>query len=278
MVIEPNTYSIIIVTHNCEKHLEKAMASIKNQSLQPKQIIIVDSGSEDPQYLNRYSEATIIHNQSDIGFCMGNNIGYKQISDEIEFIFFLNPDAFPSPNFAREAIEHMNTDSNCGALTGTLLGYNIESDKPTGFIDTTGIFQKWYGKWYDRDQGKEYDSERHRDTQEIPAICAASLFCRKKALDSTLIRNSEVMDNTFYMYKEDIDLSLRLKKKGWKLLFIPHLSTYHCRGWQRDRKKMPREFRLCSSRNELRIQFRKKHPIGILYSLLKHTLVKICDL
>lgn len=274
--------SAIIVTHNSEIFMEKLFDAISVQTHPVDQIILVDSGSKDRSYLNRYAElqnVTVVFDEMDIGFCKGNNTGMKHVRDDADYVLFLNPDAFLSPDFILNAIQFMEADNNhqVGMLTPILFGYDIKKNCSTGKYDSTGIFRKWYGRWYDRGQGQETHVLSLTKQEEVPAICGALMFCRKKALDSVLIRGEEVFDNTFYMYKEDIDLSLRLKEKGWKLVLLPLLKAYHCRGWNPDRKQMPRKFRLCSARNELRIHAKSFSPC-VLYSFLKFSLVKVFDI
>jgi len=259
------------------------MECVNQQTTLPEWIVIVDSGSRDPSYLQPYqaqSNVTVVLADKDIGFCKGNNIGMSKIPRHCDYVFLLNPDAFLTPRFVEEAMAFMEDPANrqCGALTGTVLGYDVEAGAAKGAYDSTGVFRSWYGRWYDRDQGSSYQSGRYRQPEVIPAICGAVFFCRKKALESVLIREREILDNTFYMYKEDIDLSIRLQRKGWSLCFVPSLIAYHCRGWQRDRSKMPRELKIASARNELRIQKYQKAPIPFLYSLCKFAAVKIFNI
>ncbi|NGX42635.1 MAG: putative glycosyltransferase EpsH [Chlamydiae bacterium] len=283
MKINQPLCSVIIVTHNGEKHIPKAMKCLKNQTRQADEIIIVDSGSKNPNYLGKYQKEAnvkIILGEKDIGFCKGNNLGMEKLHPSADYVFFLNPDAFPNPDFLENSIAYMENPLNqcCGAITGTTLGYDIDLDQPTGKYDSTGIFHSWYGKWYDRAQGEKFNANLYIKEEDIPAICGAVFFCRKTALDEVEIREAEIFDNTFFMYKEDIDLSLRLRKKGWKLMFVPQLLAYHCRGWHRDRGKAPRIMRLYSAKNELKIHARNLSPIGMLYSLMKLFAVKVFDL
>ncbi len=267
------TCAVIIVTHNSESYLPICLRALHEQTVKLNQIIVIDSGSSDMNYL--FTEYNIFLNiqKSNVGFCKGNNIGYSYINPGTDYILFLNPDAFLSKDFIERAMDKMEEPSsaNVGALSGQLLGYDIARHAPTGLVDTTGIFSTWYGRWYDRGQGKP--NGHYTDDESIPALCGALMFCRKKALDSILLGNDEVMDPEFFMYKEDIDLSLRLRKKGWKLLFCPALTSYHCRGWQHDRSKVPLHLRLLSAKNEMRLYRRMKSP-KYFYSLFKYTLVK----
>jgi len=275
--------AVIIVTHNSQLHLPKAMLCLQQQSRPADQVVLVDSGSADPSHLMTYQQdpkVTVVLAKGDIGFCRGNNIGMGRLSSNCDYVFFLNPDAFLTPRFLEDAIAFMEQPHNqaYAALTGKILGYDIQQDRPTGKYDTTGVFRKWYGRWYDRGQGMDCNPELYLNQEDIPAICGAVFFCRKKALDAVLIRGNEAFDNNFYMYKEDIDLSIRLRKNGGKLAYLPHLSAYHCRGWNPDRSKMPRNFRLASARNELRIHLRSFSLAGSIYSSLKYASVRFLDL
>lgn len=274
--------AVIMVTHNSARYLEKAMECLQKQTLFPRQIIIIDSGSYDTEYLFRYNQhenITLMLSKRNIGFCQANNLGMTLVNSECNYILFLNPDTFLSPTFIEGAFAFMEDPNNkrCGALTGTLLGYDIDSGTPTGRYDSTGIFHTWYGNWFDRAQGQECSTQAFTTQENVPAICGALMFCRKSALESILINEKEVFDNKFGMYKEDIDLSCRLRKAKWLLTHCPHLSAYHCRGWNRNRALVPHHLRVLSARNELRLHMRLKSPIKTLYSFAKYSVVNWLD-
>jgi N-acetylglucosaminyl-diphospho-decaprenol L-rhamnosyltransferase len=270
--------AVIIVTHNSMPYIDKCMQCVRCQTLPPAQVIIIDSGSACTNYLEAYQKeqnTQVYFSQKNIGFCQGNNIGLSLVQENIEHILFLNPDAFLSPPFLEQAVYYMNENPKLGALSGLLLGYDMALDRPTHKIDSSGIFRTWYGRWYDRDQGLDYRPEYYI-SESVPALCGALMFCRKKALESALLGPHEAMDEAFYMYKEDIDLSLRLRGKGWDLQMLPHLIAYHCRGWQKDRKQVSRTLRLLSAKNEMKLFARLRSPC-IFYSMLKYCAVKFLD-
>ncbi|MBA3238081.1 MAG: glycosyltransferase family 2 protein [Parachlamydiaceae bacterium] len=275
--------AVIVVTHNSEKHLDKCMQCLNSQTLQASQIVLVDSGSADRTYLNKFASMAgvdVVLAEKDIGFCKGNNIGLTKITPDVDFILFINPDAFAMPTFLEEAVAFMLLDSQktCGALTGTTAGYSIESDFPTGLYDTTGVFCTWWGCWYDRGQGEAVNSQLYSSIEEIPAICGAVYFCRRIAVRDVMLPGEELFDSRFYMYKEDIDLSLRLRAHGWKLMFVPTVKSFHCRGWNSNRKSMPKKMRLHSAYNELTIHWRQKWMVPTFYSGLKYWAVKCFNL
>lgn len=274
--------SVIIVTYNCEKYIRKAMDSLRDQTRLADQVIIIDSGSADTAYLKEYAtqpNVTVSVGHQGIGFCRANNQAMSLVSSKADYVFFLNPDAMLTPDFLEGAIDYMEMPENkrVGALTGKVFGYNIDQDKPSGLYDSTGIFQSWYGRWYDRGQGQPIDEALYQEEMSVPAICGAVYFCRLSALKTILLRGSEVFDSTFFMYKDDIDLSLRLRNSGWDVKYVPSLVAYHCRGWNPDRSKMPRVFRLYSAWNELRIHARQGQPVPVAYSFCKYAAVKLLD-
>lgn len=274
--------SVILVTYNCPDYLEKAIGCLNAQSHQADQIIIVDTGSRDSGYLfsyHQYPNVSVHFAEKESGFCKGNNVGWTKVAPDADYVFLLNPDAFLTSDYLKNAVDFMEDSyhADCGAITGMTLGYDLKKNHPTGKYDSTGIFRTWYGKWYDRGQGMDVCPDLFANQEELPGICGAVFFCRKKALDQVLIRGTELLDSTFYMYKEDIDLSIRLRKKKWKLFYVPKLVAYHCRGWNPDRSKMSRKVRLCSAKNEFRIQFKNGCLPGLLYSGLKFSAVKLFD-
>lgn len=271
--------AVVIVTYNSENVLPTCMNALLNQTVKSNLIIIVDSGSKDTSYLSSYGDlegVSLKLCRDNVGYCHGNNLGMMEIPKEIDYVLFLNPDAFLSLSFIEQALQFMESSMNAevGALSGPLLGYDLNSQKSSGRIDSTGIFQNWYGKWYDRHQGQSISKIDSLIEQEVPAICGALMFCRKAALLQSQLKRGEIMDSSFYMYKEDIDLSLRLREKGWKIVLLPHLIAHHCRGWQKERAKIPRFLRLLSAKNELRLHARFKSPY-LVYSFIKYFAVKL---
>lgn len=274
--------SVIIVTHNSERYIHETMECLARQTVPSHHIVIVDCLSKDPSYLKPYQglgHITVHLSDKNLGFCEGNNLGLSLVPKSSDYVLFLNPDAFLTPEFLKRALTHMNATENhmCGMLSGTLLRYDIQEKRLTGTYDSTGIFSTWYGKWYDRDQGCKVDAQKYVKVEKVPALCGALLFCRKGALDQVKLSNGDLFDRAFYMYKEDIDLSCRMRKAGWVLHFCPDFIAYHCRGWQ-ERSHVSKRFRLMAARNEVRLHWRLRAPIKLSYSLLKWSAVQCLDM
>lgn len=261
--------TVIIVTHNSEDYLGECLAKLRSQSHPPAEVVIADSGSENKEYLERFranEEVKLVY-CGDVGFSRANNQGFAERESSSEFVIFLNPDTFLSPDFIRGAIEKMGRLPHVGVLSGRLMGYDLKRRKGTGKLDSTGVFRKPYGRWYDRGQN-ENDFSQYFLEEEVPALCGALLFCRQEALACF---EDNIFDPDFFLYKEDIELSLRLRKNSWKLLYSPELKAYHCRGWS-NRAEIPYLQRKMAAESEILLY--KKHPSPyILWALLKYFLV-----
>lgn len=273
--------AVIVITRNSEQFIDKCIDSINNQTVQPLQIIISDTGSKEFAYIEKYDSQpniTLIDAGKDVGFCKGNNAAIKELSPDVKYVLLLNPDAFLFPDFIEIASAYMESTPKCGICTGTLFGYDIDSAQPTGLYDSTGIHHTWYGKWYDRDQRSPTSSKQYTHPEQVPAACGALMFCRRETLNQVMLQGNNIFDPSFYMYKEDIDLSIRVQKAGWQVVYHPSLQAYHCRGWSKNRKSVPKRYRIASARNELTIHWRSKSPLGLLYSSMKFLAVKALNM
>lgn len=245
--------SIVVVTHNSKHVLAKCVEKLTAWAGDAN-IVVVDSASIDIEYLKDvnllYPNIRVICQDSNVGFCRGNNIGYQATKCfGSDFVLFLNPDAFITPDLLLQLIARMNHHDwgDVAACTPRLMGYSIKDDAPTGRIDSAGIDMYFYGKFFDRGQGSD-DVSVYSTSGEVPAICGAFMLCRRSVLDA-ISPNGEVFDERLYMYKEDIDLSLRLRSAGGRLMYCGDLVAYHCRGWG-GRMEMPRWTIVQSMRND----------------------------
>ena len=264
--------SVVIVTHNSERFIDRCITSLDDQSASASRVIIVDSGSADSAYLDHLStkKGYELHLRQNLGFAAANNFGLNLVAAQSEYICMMNPDTILEPKTFESALALISTDVQVGIVGGRLMGFDIDHGRPTGVLDSTGIFRSWYGRWYDRGQG-ETNSENFMVQEEVPAVCGAFMFCRAAALREVL---PTVFDESFFMYKEDVDLCLRLRKKGWKLLYAPEVELYHARGWASDRKDISYETRCMASRNEIRLNLKHRSPY-LVWALGKYLAVRL---
>lgn len=261
----------VIVTHNSETVLPLCLKELIDQEDVYVSVTIVDSGSADTSYLHSLQKnfSFELIEESNIGFSRANNKGYEAAGSTSEVVVFLNPDTILPRNYLSQAVEILVRNPQAAIVSGILEGYDPQQEKTTGLLDSTGVYRKWYGRWYDRHQGEPLQNVS-LTSQELPAVCGALMVCRQEALKAL---GSDIFDNDFFLYKEDIELSLRLRERGWKLLFTPNLHAFHCRGWKKDRKTMSSQTRLTAARSEVLLY--RKHPSPyMVWALFKYILVR----
>jgi GT2 family glycosyltransferase len=189
---------VIIVTHNSKEELDICLSHLEKQTVPIKGLAIVDSGSVDPQSLDNIHPlpGMKIFKTENVGFSRANNIGFRQIvTDREGMVVFMNPDTFLPPDYLAQAINVLNENPGAAVVSGKLLGYDLKNMKPSGKIDSTGIFRHWYGRWYDRGQGLK-DRGQYELIAAPPALCGALLCCRLKALQPF---NGNVFDPDFFL-------------------------------------------------------------------------------
>ena len=264
--------AVIIVSHNSQAHLPTCLQFLARQQEKPAEIIVVDSGSEDVSYLHtlQKSHSFQLICCENIGFARANNEGIRAVREKVDHILFLNPDLYLPPASIHTALAISRKRAAAGIVSGKLLWYNNEEQQETTRIDSPGIKRQIYGRWVDRGQG-ELDHGQYDSEEEMEALCGAMLLCKVEALEAL---GDTVFDPDFFLYKEDIELCLRMQKKGWQTLYHPAINAYHCRGWQGERAKMSLFLRKTAAVSEIMLY--RKHPSPyLLWALFKYLLVVV---
>ena len=265
---------VIVVTHDSQDVLPRCLEALASQTRRPDRLVIVDSGSRDSSYLTELPEndETIVLLKENIGFSAANNFGVQALPQrDSGMVAFLNPDTFLQPDSLAVAVATLNEHPEVAIVGGRLAGYDSVAGQPTQLLDSTGIFRKWYGRWYDRGQG-EKDRGQYMRSQQVPAVCGALMCCRLAAL--ARFSAESVFNERFFLYKEDIELSLRLSSHGWQLLYQPHLQAYHCRGWNRQRQHIPYPLRLQAAWSEILLYLEHPSPY-MIWAAMKYLLVRL---
>jgi GT2 family glycosyltransferase len=226
--------SIIIVSYNVKYFLEQCLASVQRamEGLQA-EVFVVDNYSEDGsvEYLqSKYSSAKFIQNEKNVGFAKANNIALKLCKGE--YVLFLNPDTIIPENILKDCISFFQTYSDAGALGVQMLdgsgSFLPESKRafPSAIVSfcklsgLAALFPKssLFNKYALGNLNKD-------ETHEIDIISGAFMMSR-----NNLLQKLNGFDESFFMYGEDIDLSYRLKKTGYKNYYLGNLKIVHFKG------------------------------------------------
>jgi GT2 family glycosyltransferase len=187
---------------------------------------IVDDEGESRQYIQEHYPSVIIKDPGyNIGFAKGHNTLFDEYKDA-EFFQLVNPDLILDPNYIEEMLK-VFADPSVGAATGKLLKYNFDTNQPTTIIDTTGVTFSRTGRGRDRGQHEE-DTGQYDEKTDLVGVSGAGPMYRRSALEAVKY-NGQYFDEDFHSYWEDVDLSLRMTRLGFKNKFVPKAIGYHGR-------------------------------------------------
>lgn len=267
--------SVIIVNHNNSLSLESTLLSVFAQTWQPDRILVVDCASIETNWRNsdwaNNDSVECFFLEQNLGFTGGNNLAWARVRKECDWVLFLNPDVTIPEGVCEQLRGLMLKTPKLAIISPRLMSYDLAAQRQTGGVDSSGIFPSLTG-WADR---RTFTPSEDR-LELVPALCGAFMLCRVEALRAVERPTGGVFDERYFAYKEDIELSLRLRRAGWSLAMWHGGEAYHERGW-RARSEMPRFSRLLSARNEVRLHAAYA-PLRLPVSVLKWLAVLILDL
>ncbi len=203
-------------------------------------IIVVDNGSSDgsvSMVKKFFPDITCLQNRENLGFAKGNNTARNYISQK--YILFLNTDTIVESKVFDSCISYMEKNKKIGALSCKLVMANGKIDKdvrrsfPTPWVAFTHfsgldrIFPKskffskyWYG----------YLSENM--VHKVDVLQGAFFLTKKSVMDEV-----DWFSEEYFLDGEDIDLSWKIKQKGYELVYYPKVSIVHLKGFTKGKNK-----------------------------------------
>lgn len=223
--------TVVIVNYNVRHYLEQCLRSLERalKGLEA-EVYVVDNHSKDGSVealQPLFPEVHFISSFHNLGFARANNIAIQQ--SEGEYVLLLNPDTVVAEPAIARCIAFMDEHPDAGALGVKM---HTENGRPAmesrrgipsplvAFYKMTGLCSRFPNS---RRYGKYYMSYLPWDeAAEIDVVSGAFCFLRREALNQV-----GVLDEDFFMYGEDIDLSYRLLKGGWHNWYLPdHILHY----------------------------------------------------
>lgn len=226
--------SIVIVNYNVRFFLEQCLYSVRKALKEVHgEVFVVDNNSVDGSIAmvrEKFPEVIAIENKENLGFSKANNQAIRKAKSE--FILLLNPDTVVEEDTFIKILSFMDQHPEGGALGVKMIdgkgNFLPESKRalPTPWISFYKIFglswlfpkSRKFGQYHLGYLDKE-------ETHEIEILPGAFMLLRKAALDK-----AGLLDETFFMYGEDIDLSYRIIKAGYKNFYFPETAIIHYKG------------------------------------------------
>ncbi len=226
--------SIVIVNYNVKYFLEQCLKSVHKaiHNIEA-EIFVVDNNSVDgslKMVRDKFPEVKIIANKTNVGFSKANNQAIRKSSGE--YILLLNPDTVVEDDTFDKCLDFMDKHPEAGGLGVKMIDGkgNFLPESKRGFPSPATAFYKIFGlsKLFPKSRifGKYHLGYLNKEeTHQVDVLAGAFMLLRKKVIDET-----GLLDEAFFMYGEDIDISYRIIKAGYKNYYYPHTRIIHYKG------------------------------------------------
>lgn len=234
--------SVIIVNYNVRYYLEQCLYRVLRAAEKTEaEIIVIDNNSSDDScrmVSMQYPQVRLIRNTSNEGFAKACNRGLKIAKGE--YILLLNPDTLICEETFIRCIAFMRNHPDAGALgvkmTDISGNYLRESKRSipyplpalykitglSGIFPRSSRFSRYYMEHLERDK-----------ISRVEVLTGAFMFIRKSTIDST-----GPLDESYFMYGEDIDLSFRILLAGYNIYYFPEVAIIHYKGRSSEKNQL----------------------------------------
>ncbi len=212
----PVRISIIIPNWNGAHHLPGCLNSLRAQTLQDHEILVVDNASTDESrtVLARYPEVRVLLLEQNRGFTGACNEGFANAQGEIAIL--LNNDTEADSHWLAEIATAFEAHSDVGLVASKMLLFDRRDTFHTAgdFVTLDGLPHN-RGVW-------EQDVGQYDHLAYVFGACGGSAAYRRAMLDEI-----GLLDDDFFFSLEDVDLAWRAQLAGWRCLFVPTAVVYH---------------------------------------------------
>jgi hypothetical protein len=250
--------SIIIISWNAREYLRQCLHSIVSQPLPwPYEILVVDNASSDgsaEMVEAEFKAVRLIRNPSNQGFAAGNNIAIRECSGR--YIALVNSDVKVFPGCMEALTAYLATHPRVGNAGPLVLNGDLSVQCScrkfpgvwNNFCSASGLAAlfpriSWLG-------GEQMHYFAHNRTRNVDALGGCFWMIRRECLEEV-----GLLDESFFMYGEDIDWCRRCQDAGWKIAFVPAAQAIHYGG----RSSANAPTRMAIAQQESALRYWKKH-------------------
>lgn len=262
------TIAIQIAAYHCSKDLPRVIQSLKDQTYADWKLCVYENScdAEEAKHVKELLEQSgisfsLIVGEQNTGFSAHNHLFVTQ---EAKYTLVLNDDAYLDREFLERLFAAMESDPTVAASAGMVFRWIGESDVVLNSetqIDTAGLVYGSLAHVVDRFAGSKWGDVQSffQSTQQVWGVSGAVAMYRRSALLETAL-GVYIYDPTFFMYKEDVELAIRLARKGYRSLLVPEARSFHRRavkeptkGWMnraKEERRRPERLRIMMYRNQ----------------------------
>lgn len=227
--------SIIILNWNRKDDTLECLKSLKGLVVKgfELEIIVVDNASTDDSLdsLRKIKNIKLIENKKNLGFAEGNNEGIKYaLKNRSDYVMILNNDTEVHENLVKELFDTAQKHPDGGAFSPMIYfakGYEFHKDrykkKDLGKVIWSAGGEIDWNNVYGINRGvDEVDMGQYKNVEEIKFATGACVLYSSKAL-----RRKGMFDPKYFMYYEDVELSVRLSRARFKIYYVPKAKLWH---------------------------------------------------
>src|SRR3569833_546395 len=239
---------IVLVAFGNEATIDQLLERLASDKKAGDKIILVDNHPDHKtaDIAEKHPVVDKVVRSDNIGFGGGCNLGAEQIEDQVDVLFFLNPDTLPKPG-ALDIIRHPAIEEWAAWMPLLVT--------PDGKVNTAGNILHISGLSWISHYGEP--AENFKQAQDINLLSGACL-----AIKSDRWRQLGGFSHDYFMYYEDTDLCLRLKLLGYSLGLMPSAHVVHDYSYKKGKYKF-----FCLERNRQLLIIRT-WPLGVILALL----------
>ncbi|MEI7628229.1 MAG: glycosyltransferase family 2 protein [Bacteroidota bacterium] len=219
-----SSVAIILVNWNGYEFTNDCILSLKKASYTNYSIVVVDNNSTDGSGLQlqlQYPEIIFLFSPENKGFTGGNNMGFEYaIQKGFDYVMMLNNDTFVEPDFLEHLVNYLDQYPTTGAVQPRIY---FNHNKSLLWNGGNGYY-KGIGWPYTSGENQQ-PRPQHLIIKEMSWITGCALMVR-----TSILKQTGLLAQNMFMYKEDVDLSFRIKNLGYQLTYIPASIVYHIAG------------------------------------------------
>ncbi len=213
---------IVIINWNSFSHTNACLKSLRKVTYSNFRPFVVDNGSNDGSELQLSQHhgdfANFIFNEKNLGFTGGNNVGIKEVLHQgFDYVMLLNNDTEVEPDFLTHLVDNIEGDSKIGAIQPKFYFLNNKArlwNAGGSFWPILGV-TKTIGY-------NHLDHPKFNQSKEIGWITGCGFLVATK-----VVKEVGMLNDSFFIYYEDVDWSFRIKDAGYILAYEPKSVVYH---------------------------------------------------
>lgn len=221
--------SVVIVNYNVQYFLEQCILSVQAASKNnTTEIIVVDNNSTDEScklLIEKYPNVVLIQNKENVGFSKANNQGVKIAKGD--YVLILNPDTIIAEDTLDKIYNYAKTKQNLGVLGVKLIDGSgkFAPESKRGIPTPNASFNKLFGISSKR-TGKYYATHLEENESGIIKVASGAFMFIKR----TVFNEVKGFNEAYFMYGEDIDLSMKLLNNGYQNYYFADTQIIHFKG------------------------------------------------